>query len=63
MKKIQRFMSQRELATALGVNHIHLNGVLTGRIRPSVFLALRIEKETGGAIKATKLRPDIKKYL
>jgi transcriptional regulator with XRE-family HTH domain len=38
---------QKELAQELGITPQHLNAVLRGRVRPSLKLALRIERATG----------------
>jgi transcriptional regulator with XRE-family HTH domain len=40
-------MNQRELARKLGVTPQHLNAVLNGRCRPSLRLAVRIERLAG----------------
>ena len=39
--------SQRSLAKILNVSPQHLNAVLRGRVRPSLKLALEIERLTG----------------
>ena len=40
-------MNQRELARQLGITPQHLNAVLRGRCRPSLRLAVQIERLTG----------------
>lgn len=55
--------TQKALARELCINHIHLNAVLRGRVKPSMKLAARIEHATGGKIKAVDLRPDIKDII
>jgi|GEM_PF-2553286 DNA-binding transcriptional regulator YdaS (Cro superfamily) len=55
--------NQKKLAEELGVNHIHLNAVLNGRVKPSINLALEIEKASGGKYRAVDLRPDIQTIL
>jgi transcriptional regulator with XRE-family HTH domain len=40
-------MNQRELARRLGITPQHLNAVLNGRCRPSLRLAVRIERLAG----------------
>lgn len=59
MMKLKRGY-QVELAKKIGVTAIYLNSILHGRRKPSIELALKIEKESGGKIKATDLRPGIK---
>jgi transcriptional regulator with XRE-family HTH domain len=51
---------QTELAKRLNITAIYLNAVLHGRRTPSIDLAIKIEKESGGKIRATDLRPGIK---
>lgn len=51
---------QAELARKLNITPIYLNSILHKRRVPSIDLAIRIEKESGGKIKATDLRPGIK---
>jgi DNA-binding transcriptional regulator YdaS (Cro superfamily) len=62
MKKVID-ITQIQLAKRLGVHWVYLNAVLKGRVKASVLLALRIEKESGGKWKAVDLRPDIRPYL
>lgn len=61
MDKIK--VKQKELAKKLGINHIHLNAVVRGRVKPSIDLAFKIEEMSGGLYKAIDLRPDIQKIL
>jgi len=56
---IGKRINQRKLAKELGIHHVHLNAILKKRTRPSIPLALKIEKYTDGEIKARDLRPDI----
>lgn len=53
-------VKQKELAERLGINHIHLNAVIKGRVKPSIDLAIRIEEKSHGQYKAVDLRPDIR---
>ncbi len=53
-------MTQKELARRLGIHYKYLNRILNG-FRPSVDLAIRIEKESEGQYKAKQLRPDLSK--
>ena len=47
------------LADAVGVSRGHLSHIMAGRFRASAELAVRIERETGGAVKRVALRPDL----
>lgn len=53
-------IKQKELAKKLGINHIHLNAVIRGRVKPSIDLAFKIEEASNGKFKAIDLRPDIR---
>ena len=44
---------QRDLANALGISQPHLSLLMAGKKRPSLELAIRIERVTGGAVPAT----------
>jgi len=55
--------TQKDLANELGIHHVHLNGILKGRVQASVLLAMRIEKGSKGKYKAVDMRPDIKEFL
>jgi DNA-binding transcriptional regulator YdaS (Cro superfamily) len=52
-------IKQVELAKKLNITPAHLNSVFRGRLRPSILLALAIERETGGLIKAVSLRKEL----
>lgn len=47
------------LAQALEISRGHLSHIMSGRFRPSAELAVRIERETAGAVKRAALRPDL----
>lgn len=52
---------QKELAERLKIHPVSLNAILRGRSRASIVLALKIEDESGGIIKAEDLRPELKR--
>ena len=47
------------LAQALEISRGHLSHIMAGRFRPSAELAVRIERETAGAVTRAVLRPDL----
>jgi DNA-binding transcriptional regulator YdaS (Cro superfamily) len=47
------------LAEAVGVSRGHLSHIMAGRFRASAELAVRIERETAGAVPRAMLRPDL----
>ncbi|MBU6167089.1 MAG: helix-turn-helix domain-containing protein [Alphaproteobacteria bacterium] len=47
------------LAAALGISKGHLSHIMAGRFRASAELAVKIERETGGAVPRVRLRPDL----
>jgi len=50
--------SQVSWARRLNVSNSHLCGVLSGKKKPSLELAVRIERETGGAVPASSWIPE-----
>lgn len=58
MTHLQNFAStypgkQHDLAAAFGISRPHLSLLLAGKKRPSLELAIRIERATDGAVPAT----------
>lgn len=51
--------TQKELARTIGITPQHLNAVLKGRVRPSLKLALNIERAVG--IPPEKFIPELEK--
>jgi len=54
-------MTQEKLAYKLGVSRQYLNGVLRGKIKPSIRLAKEINKLIGKPF--FDLRPDLRKLM
>lgn len=59
--KRKRWGEVKALAQKLGCHRVYLSAVLTGSVRPSVLLALKISNETG--LDFFELRPDLKGIL
>lgn len=57
---IETKITQRKLATLLGITYQHLNAVLRKRTSPSVSLAIKIEKMSRGQYRAVELKPELK---
>lgn len=48
-------LSQQEIADEIGIARIYFNGILNGKVVPGKFVALEIEKWSGGLFKAADL--------
>lgn len=48
-------LTQRQFAAELGISTSYLSEMVSGLKRPSLSLALRIERETGGAVTVHEL--------
>jgi transcriptional regulator with XRE-family HTH domain len=49
-------------AKRLNIHPTYLDAILKGRQKPSIDLAIRIEKEYKGKVRAASLRPELRKY-
>jgi DNA-binding transcriptional regulator YdaS (Cro superfamily) len=56
-------LTQRSLASRLKFSPQYLNAILKGRKSCPVLLALRIEEETEGKVKAETLNKDVKDVI
>lgn len=64
MEKLTEFMasrglSQQAFAALVGIQQGTVSHWLTGRYSPSAELARQVEQRTGGALRASDLRPDL----
>jgi len=62
MKKIND-TNYSKFAAKAGISLSHLSNIMSGKAKPSIKLAMKLEKESGGIIKAIRLRPEIKAII
>ena len=52
-------MKQKTIAEKIGVHPVYLNSVIAGRRKPSLSLAIAIERASEGKYRAVSFRPDL----
>jgi len=62
MKKIND-TNYSKFAAKAGISLSHLSNIMSGKAKPSIKLAMKLEKESYGVIKAIRLRPEIKAII
>jgi transcriptional regulator with XRE-family HTH domain len=56
-------ISYTKFAKRVGISLPYLSNIISGRSKPSIDLALRLEFESNGELKAMKLRHEIKQIV